>query len=408
MPKNNVLIRAIMVLVLSVAYLLPLSSQAQIYYAPTVTYGQNFVSGSTYLLPNRGFPSGGSEQSSQYGGYSSSQNSRYLTSNVISVSCGPTRLNATTGQPVTWFSSVTGGNGSYIYTWNGTDGLSSNTSTVSKTYTTNGDKFATLSITSGNQLTTVSCGSVVIGAGTVHTVTVPGFGASCYATPERPLPGETVTWLSIVSGTTASTTYTWDGTDGLTGTRPLVSKTYTTNGIKSALLTVTDGTNRAVVACTNSASVGPRIVVVVSPVKPATPVATDIQGICVPSTTTPRPHDKVLWTVAAIGGNGTYEYLWSGDDALIATTASTTKTYDAPGTKNATVTILSGGKTKVLSCPSIEVTKGWSGLTASSLFGWMNSTFGYLLLLLLAIILAIILARRKQAKEEEEEKDHEH
>jgi len=228
--KNNVSFRAIMVLVFSVAYLLPFSTHAQIYYAPTVTYGQNFVSGSMYLLPNRGFPSGGSEQSSQYGGYSS-QNSRYITSSGMSVSCAPTRLNATTGQPVTWFSSVTGGSGSYIYTWNGTEGLSGNTSTVSKTYATNGDKFATLSITSGNQLTTVSCGSVVIGAGSVQTVTVPSFGASCYATPERPLPGETVTWLSIVSGTTASTTYTWDGTDGLVGTRPLVSKAYTTNGI---------------------------------------------------------------------------------------------------------------------------------------------------------------------------------
>lgn len=328
----------------------------------------------------------------------------------LSVSCIPTRLTISIGQPITWFASVIGGNGSYSYAWNGTEGLSGNTSSISKIYTTNGEKFATLSVTSGNQLITVSCGSLIVGfvnTGNSQTVTTPGFAASCYANPQRALPGESVTWLSIVSGTTASTTYAWDGTDGLSSDRPLVTKNYAMNGTKSALLTVTNGANRTVVSCTNSVSVGPRIVTA-SPSKPTTVVTTDIQGICVPSTTTSRPHDKVMWTVAAIGGNGTYEYLWSGDDALVATTASTTKTYDIPGTKAASVTVLSGGKTKVLTCPSIEVVKGWSGLTASSLFGWMNGPIGYLLALLGAIILAIVLARRKHAKEEEGEKDHEH
>ncbi len=335
---------------------------------------------------------------------SSGAGSNRLAVNSLSVSCIASRLNATVGQSVTWLSSVTGGNGSYQSGWNGTDGLAGNTSTLSKLYTTSGEKFATLSVTSANQTATVSCGSVVVGSA-IQTVTVPRFGASCYATPERALPGESVTWLSLVSGASGATTYVWDGTDGLTGTRPLMSKTYTTNGVKSAILTVTDGVNRAVVACTNSTSVGPRSV---TTVKPATPTVADIQGICVSSTITPRPYEKVLWTVAAIGGNGTYEYLWSGDEALVATTTSTTKAYETPGTKNTSVTILSGGKKKALACPSLEVTKGWSGLTAASLLGWMNGTIGYLLALLGAIVGAIVLARRKHAKEEEEEKDHEH
>ena len=276
-------------------------------------------------------------------------------------------------------------------------------------YATNGEKFATLSITSGNQVITVSCGSVIVGYSTSQTFTKPTFGASCYATSNRAVSGENVTWLSIVSGTTASTTYAWDGTDGLSGDRPLISKTYTTSGTKAALLTVTNGAERVVTACTNAVSVGPRM-----PVTGTSKIATatttnEIQGICVPSPTTARVADTVIWTVAAIGGTGAFEFLWSGDEALVATSASTTKVYRTEGAKGARVLIASGNRTVTLTCPSVEVIKGWKGLTASSLFSWMNGPVGFILALLLAIIIGILFARKKRAKEErEEEKDHEH
>lgn len=345
------------------------------------------------------------------GGYSSGSTQNRLAGSPLSVSCASTKLNTTVGQPITWFSSVIGGIGSYAYTWNGTEGFSGNTSTITRAYATNGEKFATLSITSGNQLVTVSCGSVVVGnpAPIVQSIAFSGFGASCYATPERALPGETVTWLSIVTGTTASTTYTWDGTDGLTGDRPLISKAYTTNGIKSALLTVTNGSNRIVTACTSSASIGPRIAVTTAP-KSQVAGATDIHGVCAPSSTQIRTSEPVVWTVATIGGTASnYEFLWSGDEALLGTSSTTSKTYATPGIKNASVVIASGSKTVTVTCPAVEVTKGWaSGLTASSLFSWISGTVGYLLALGGAIIAGIVFARRKRAKEEEEEKDHEH
>ncbi|MDO8619860.1 MAG: PKD domain-containing protein [bacterium] len=391
--KTYVLAKVLVVLALSLGYFSPFSAEAQIYYAPAINYRQNPVSGSIYLLPNRGLPSG-----------SGAYDSRYLTASAPSVSCAPTRLTATVGQSVTWFSSVTGGNGSYLYTWNGTEGLSGNASTLSKMYVTNGEKFATLTITSGNRVVTVSCGSVMVGLPTLQTVTVPGFGASCYATPARVLPGETVTWLAMVSGATASTTYAWDGTDGLSGDRPLISKTYATNGIKSALLTVTNGTNRIVASCTNAVTVGPRTSPTPSPATAVTTTA--ITGVCVSSEAKVRTEEEVAWNVAVIGGNGTYSYLWSGDEGLVATTASTTKEYREPGTKNASVTVVSGAKSATIVCPTVEVTKGWSGLTASSFFSWINGTVGYLLALLLAIVTGIFFARRKRAKEEEEEKDH--
>jgi hypothetical protein len=66
----------------------------------------------------------------------------------VSVSCSGSPGSPFINQPVTWSSSVTGGSGSYIYEWNGTDNLWNNeSSSVQKSYTTVGAKQASLSVT---------------------------------------------------------------------------------------------------------------------------------------------------------------------------------------------------------------------------------------------------------------------
>ena len=351
---------------------------------------------------------------SDYTRYSGSSSSYRTVASGLSASCAASHFNPSRGQAVTWFASATGGSGAYSYAWSGTDGLSGNTNTVVKAYATNGDKFATLSVTSGNQMITVSCASLVVGAsGGAQTVTSPGFGASCYSLPENALPGESVTWLSIVSGVTASTTYAWDGTDGLSGDRPMVSKTYTSNGVKAAMLTVTNGQNRIVAACVNGARIGPtRIATDTSVPSPTTSTgaATEIQGTCAPSITKATTNEEVIWSVTAIGGNGSFQFLWKGHESLMGTLASTTKVYTKEGVKKAEVTVVSGNKSKVITCSTgVEIVKGWNGLTAASLFSWLNGFWGFLLIFPIAILIGIVIARRKRAKEEEaEEKDHVH
>lgn len=83
--------------------------------------------------------------------------SKTLTVNVFTVTCSPSPNPVTVNQSVSWTSAATGGTGSYTYVWSGTDSLTSTGSSVNKTYTTLGEKLATLAVTSGGSTITTAC-----------------------------------------------------------------------------------------------------------------------------------------------------------------------------------------------------------------------------------------------------------
>ncbi len=388
---HTLLIRALFAFLVLFSFSIPASLFAQ----TSPHYGRNSA-GYLYLLPN--------------GALSYTSSSDGTVASGLSVSCTSAKMNAFVGEPLTWFSSVTGGTGRYVYSWNGTDGLSGNLASLSATYSRSGEKFAELTVTSGNQLMTVSCGSVQIGSSSLsrREFGQSGFGASCYAVPERIAPGDSATWLAVVSGGSANTTYAWDGADGLTGSRPLISKTYTTLGVKPALLTVTDGGARIVAACTNAVTVGYKAPAVQKAAAPVAPVsrAVDIQGICSPSATKVKVGDEIIWQTAVVGGNGSFQFLWNGDEALSGNASTTKKIYETAGVKKAAVAINSAEKNATISCVPVEVTKA-SGLFAATFFSWITGPITLILGLILAILTAILFARRKKKQEEkEEEKDH--
>lgn len=408
--KNFVPLRAFFTVALIMGFSLPFSLYAQ---SSSVRYGYNSNNDAYYMLPAQRL-SGDNLGSSSGGG-----------SGGLFVSCAPSGFTAAVGQTVTWFSSVAGGTGSYLYTWSGTEGLAGNSITAQKAYATRGEKIATLTVTSGNRLITVSCGSVIVGSGSFggSSFGQGGFGASCYAIPERAALGENVTWLSLVSGITASTTYSWDGTDGLSGDRPLVSKTYATAGHKVAMLTVTNGNDRIIAPCTNAVAVGikppvaPQKPAVLStpPKEPAQTVALEVEGLCAPSSSKAVSGEKVQWRAVAVGGTGEYRFLWSGDDKLAGNAATTSAQYQTAGIKRTAVEIQSGDATKTVVCYPIEIAKGSNGsgangFTASALFSWLGGPVGVILAAIFAIIFGIFIALRKRSKEEveEEERDHVH
>lgn len=65
------------------------------------------------------------------------------------------------------------------------------------------------------------------------------FQASCRAHPTRAGVGEDVLWSSTVSGPRGTYSYSWSGTDGLSGTTNQVFKKYSSTGRKTAMLSVT-------------------------------------------------------------------------------------------------------------------------------------------------------------------------
>lgn len=443
--KNRIVLA---VIVLSVV--LPLYASAQVtsnqvylqyrdavpYYSPnysydTPRYGTRVVEGQTfyYLLPTQSspvyyngaiYPTGYPYPPNQTSGYG-----YYSIASALSVSCAPTDTVASIGRTVTWIASVTGGTGQYSYIWGGTDNLTGYTSSVRYAYATTGDKFATVTVTSGTQIITAGCTrGVRIEPFTQSqpAVVMPRLGVSCYAAQERIAPGEAATWLSVASGIspTATTTYQWDGTDGLSGTGPAAFKTYTAQGLKHALLTVTSGGQRSVTACTNAVTVAPKT----SP-QPAVRTITKtvtapapLQGLCTPSKAKAEVGEEVLWSAVAVGGTlngqspsgnvGSYTYLWKGDEELTGTAATTSKQYEEEGVKTASVTITSGDKSAPVACASpVEIVpKKDTGLLAAAFFsGWFD-TLSLILAALLAVAVGIILALRKKRQEQEQVLNH--
>ncbi len=82
----------------------------------------------------------------------------------------------------------------------------------------------------------------------------------------------------------------------------------------------------------------------------------ELSGSCSANPSSVLVGNSVSWTANVSGGNGNYEYLWSGTDALSGNTKNVSKVYSNVGTKEASVTIKSGSKTITRTC-SANVTQ---------------------------------------------------
>lgn len=156
---------------------------------------------------------------------------------------------------------------------------------------------------------------------------------SCSATPSTGPTGQIIRWTATppTGLFTGTPTYSWTGTNGLTGTTQSVSKSYTTAGTKTATVTIRQGVGDAARVNTYSCS---------ATITSAVPAVT-----CSVSPTTINVGGSARWTAVASGGNGTYTYAWTGTDSLTGTTASVNKVYNTPGTKTGSVRVTSNGQT---------------------------------------------------------------
>lgn len=83
--------------------------------------------------------------------------------------------------------------------------------------------------------------------GTVYTWT--NINGSCYANTQTAYPGDTVTWIANASGGNGHFTYSWGGSDGLTGSNNVENETYYTAGEKTAVLTLTSNGHSVTEVC---------------------------------------------------------------------------------------------------------------------------------------------------------------
>ena len=184
--------------------------------------------------------------------------------------------NISVGAATNWFATVTGGNGSYGYSWSGTDGLYGYSQNISYVYNTPGIKTASVTVTSNNQTVSVACvnaasvsyqggynnsyNQVVYTNPSISTISnsnnASGLNIDCYADPSSSSINQPVTWSAQVTGGLSPYAYSWTGTDGLSGTQSSAIKYYSTSGNKAAILSVTSADGKTGTrACSSSLTV---------------------------------------------------------------------------------------------------------------------------------------------------------
>lgn len=148
----------------------------------------------------------------------------------VTGSCSVTPSSITTGQSATWSASPSGGNGSYTYSWSGSDSLSGSAQTIVKTYGTSGTKNGSVTISSNGESTgALSCGTVTVstpeGFDIGQCLTPPDGGT--YATAPTP-----ACYIGTPSGISGSGPWTWTCA-GSAGTDSCVAykTTAPTNGV---------------------------------------------------------------------------------------------------------------------------------------------------------------------------------
>lgn len=93
---------------------------------------------------------------------------------------------------------------------------------------------------------------------------------SCYASPTNNVTGSQTTWTATVLGGGGPYTYSWSGTDGLSGSGSSINKTYNTAGTKSATVTLTSGGTESASCSTEIAVYSPPPDLTAGPTSPST------------------------------------------------------------------------------------------------------------------------------------------
>lgn len=171
---------------------------------------------------------------------------------------------------VIWSVNPSGGNGYYNFSWSGTDGLMGSSRSAYYNYSRPGLKYASVNISSAGHTITVNCSPVNIAypqpiyqpvyQQPVYQVASVAnnrnLDIGCFADPTNAKINQPVNWSVEVTGGIAPYTYSWSGSDNLSGNQSSIIKYYSTSGSKSAIVTVTsaDGLT-GVKACSNAITI---------------------------------------------------------------------------------------------------------------------------------------------------------
>lgn len=192
--------------------------------------------------------------------------------------------------------------------------------------------------------------------------------ATCYPNSSSVPSGSSVQWVASPMGGSGQFSYNWSGTDGLGGTSQTATMTYYNPGTKTGQVTVYSGGQSVTASCSNYVTVYNQSTYY-PPTYPTYPnygynyqyqYYSPLRVSCVSNATYVGLGNTVTWSASATGGNGYYQYSWTGTDGIYGQGQSIAYTYNQPGTKYASVTVYSNGQTVTEPCANI-VNVGLSG-----------------------------------------------
>jgi len=260
----------------------------------------------------------------------------------VEISCTPSRTNINTNESVTWTANAQYGTGYYTYSWSGTDSVSGNMRDLTKTYSSSGTKTASVAVTSGGKTFYQDCGTVYVNANQDQNLT-----GSCSVSDSNVNIDDSVNWSANASGGTGSYTYTWNGSSPLSGrTGSNTSVRYSSYGTKTGSVTIRSGDQTITRDCGD---------VYVEDYNNNYNNYGDFNVSCNVNNTYVNLGQVAIWNAYVTGGNGNYNYSWSGTDGIYGNGSSVSKSFNTLGTKIATVTVTSNGRTRSLTCPTVVV-----------------------------------------------------
>ena len=105
------------------------------------------------------------------------------------------------------------------------------------------------------------------------------------------------------------------------------------------------------------------------------PSASPITATCFSQPISATVGTTVQWSSSVYGGNGTYNITWVGDEGLTGYGPSITKTYMSPGSKTASIRVVSGSQSVSMNCSNtINV---MTGISSGNYNGGYSGYSGY-------------------------------
>ena len=260
------------------------------------------------------------------------------------------------GRTVTWSTYSWGApDTNYTFSWSGDDDLSGRGVSVRNSYATAGTYRGTVTAQADDSTVTRECRNVV----TVAPLPLVGHCEVALSSSRSGNGYEiAAVWKAVAGGGTGEYSFSWSGSDGLSGDEVNVRQVYTSPGTKQGTVTVRSGVDTLALPCS---------ITVTSQMVNAT--STPFTGGC-----SVRPGDysldtRVTWSARSRGGaTGTSTtYRWTGDGPLNDSTLQTVAvTYNATGMKTGTVTISRGEDSLDATCNVVLSEEGSSGVSSRS------------------------------------------